>query len=208
MKAPKTIRFQSAFTLVEMLVTISIMILMAGLVVGSMGYVQDKQARSKAKVQIRRLAAAIENYRTDMGAYPGEPTGTDTGQFFGGVDASTDPEGRFSSLLYNALFHDGYQFAEEITQGNEDGVTDTIYLGELDPRGNKQGWIDDPTTTDVPRGLLIVDPWGNEYRYRVGDNAQNPDFDLWSAGKDGETNSADSASALNDPVNRDDERNF
>jgi hypothetical protein len=64
-------------------------------------------------------------------------------------------------------------------------------------------------TPPVPSATTTIkDPWGNEYRYRKGTNAQNPDFDLWSCGKDGLTNFGPSASDIQDPKNKDDIRNF
>jgi general secretion pathway protein G len=57
-----------------------------------------------------------------------------------------------------------------------------IYLAELDPANNKQGWTD-----GTGAATKIIDPWGMEYIYRRGDHAsaKNPDFDLASRGKDG-----------------------
>ena len=56
-----------------------------------------------------------------------------------------------------------------------------IYLPDLDPNSKGHGWIDG--TGDAAK---ILDPWGNEYIYKRGDNstAKNPDFDLASGGKD------------------------
>lgn len=59
-----------------------------------------------------------------------------------------------------------------------------IYLSDLDPNSKGQGWID-----GTGASARILDPWGNEYIYRRGDNsaAKNPDFDVLSKGKDGLT---------------------
>jgi hypothetical protein len=49
----------------------------------------------------------------------------------------------------------------------------------------------------------LLDPWGGEFGYRcLGD--QNPDFDLWSAGPDGEADPDDPGA----PVNRDNIENW
>lgn len=63
-----------------------------------------------------------------------------------------------------------------------------IHLAELDPNNDKQGWID-----DTGGSVKIVDPFGEEYIYRRGDDpqAKNPDFDLASKGKDGVIDTAD-----------------
>jgi hypothetical protein len=57
----------------------------------------------------------------------------------------------------------------------------------LNPDGNKQKWIQGTGAT-----ATIVDPWKNEYLYRTGASADNPDFDLWSMGKDGKTDASSS----------------
>lgn len=61
-----------------------------------------------------------------------------------------------------------------------------VYLGELDPNSNRQGW----TKTTSPG---IFDPFGNEYIYRTGAQARNPDFDLLSLGNDGVEDTAGSS---------------
>lgn len=200
MKTPSR-RHPAAFSLIELMAVITIIVILAGIVVGGMGYVSEKQARDKARVQIALLSKAIEEYKLDMGNYPGATAA------FGG-DAATDINGDFSTVLYNALFYEGWQYTNPDTPPDDWGTRATkIYLPELDPRNSKLGWVDPVTGTPPPpppASVPIKDPWGNNYRYRKGTNAQNPDFDLWSHGKDGNHN----AGNLNHAENRDDIRNF
>ena len=63
-------RGQAAFTLIELMAVITIIVILAGLVVGGMGFVSERQAKEKAKVQIALLSKAIEEYKLDMGNYP------------------------------------------------------------------------------------------------------------------------------------------
>jgi prepilin-type N-terminal cleavage/methylation domain-containing protein len=186
-------RHPAAFTLVELLAVITIIVILAGIVVGGLSHVRDKQAREKAKVQVSMLERAIDEYKLDMGAFPG------TGMNFGGL--ANDEDGASSEVLYTALFYDGWQYTDPATPPTDWKKATSIYLAELDPRSSQVGWLtpvgpDDPP----PANLKIKDPWGQDYRYRVGNIAQNPDFDLWSMGKDGKT----------DPANKllDDVRNF
>lgn len=81
---------------------------------------------------------------------------------------SNDGKGQ-SNKLYEALYLKGF---------NDNGK---IYLGELDPNNRSQGaWVKGSAGS-----ATIVDPFGEEYRYRSGSSTQrNPDFDLWSAGPD------------------------
>ena len=163
------------FTLVELIVTITIMILLAGLVVGGFGFVRDKQAQEKARIQIALLERGIDEYHLDMGVHPGEARG----------DADT-ADGDTSEVLYQALYYEGWYFLQNDSPVDEN-ATDTIYVAELDPVNTAQGWLGNLTSTTPVPTQKIIDPWGNPYRYRNGSNATNPDFDLWSAGKDGET---------------------
>jgi len=182
------------FTLVELIAVITIIILLAGLVVGGISYVRDRQDREKAKVQIALLSRAIEEYKLDMGVYPP----------FGMQD--TPAAGDISEELYTALFYEGYEASESSGTTTVPEKASKIYLAELDPTTSRQGWVKKSTGGSPDPDLKITDPWGNPYYYRKGSNAENPDFDLWSAGKDGKTNPANSD--LSNEDNRDDIRNF
>lgn len=83
--------------------------------------------------------------------------------------------------------------------------SEKVYLVELDPDNDQQGWRE---------GALIVDPWGNPYRYRanrplpngrVRVYAANPGYDIWSSGPDGESEtSANGGYDPDDDKNKDD----
>jgi len=169
-------RRRSGFTLIELLAVITIIVILAGIVIGGMKFVQDKQARDKAKLQVNLMGKALEEYKLDNGSYPAAATATGEKQ---------------SNMLYKALYWDG---ASDATK------TKKIYLAELEP-GGKQGW-----TEGTGESATIKDPWSNEYRYRTGTNAVNPDFDFWSVGKDGKTST--STTSPNTSDTRDDIRNF
>ncbi len=199
MKTPAR-RHSAAFTLIELMAVITIIVILAGLVIGGMGYVNEKQARNKAQVQIALLSKAIEEYKLDMGSYPGT-----TGDF--GGSTATAASGDSSKVLYTALFYQGYEYSNNPARSDPKGTKATkIYLPELDPRNSKQGWVTPATSTTPSANLPILDPWNNNYLYRVGTSAQNPDFDLWSKGKDGLTKPEDPS--MTQTNNKDDVRNF
>src|SRR5207247_3515298 len=62
-----------AFTLIELLVVIAIIIVLAGLILSTMGYVQKKGARSRAETEIAAMSAAIESYKATNAGYPESP---------------------------------------------------------------------------------------------------------------------------------------
>lgn len=181
----------AAFSLIEMLAVITIIVILATIVIGALGFVSDKQARSKALVQTGLLAKAIEDYRLDFNKYP-PSTNSSTG------------EGN-SHILFEALYWDSDGDGKGAAVGTSAGDEDQkIYLPELDPANNKQGW----TSGTASVKTKILDPWSKEYRYRSAEDAsgktnastQNPGFDLWSVGKDGKSNPG----SPKDKSNRDD----
>jgi len=210
---------RAGFTLIELLAVITIIVILAGLVVGGMGYVNEKQARSKAQTQIQLLSKGIEEYKLEMGFYP--PTTNKT-------SASSPTGTATSAILYTKLFYEGYSAIDNPPPANQTTnppKASRIYLADLDPTTSKQGWVDPITssTGTAPRptdGKTIKDPWGNEYCYRsafamsaqgaltANNGTMNPDFDLWSMGKDGQTNAGSNSTANTDAKNRDDIRNF
>lgn len=173
MKTRSLLNRHPGFTLIEMLVTITIIVALAGLSLGGFRFIESKKANTQAEIQIRLLEKAIEDYKFDNGVYPSSDTGTSG-----------------SNSLYLALYYDGAQ-DPPLNEGK-------IYLPQLDPENNKQGW-----TLGEEADVVLVDPWGNEYIYRTSENieAVNPDFDLLSKGKDGKTDTGGSDS-------KDDHNNF
>ena len=182
-----------AFTLIELMAVITIIVILAGIVIGGMGYVNEKQAREKAKVQVELLSKAIEEYKMDMGEYPGL------------LDDSPE-DGDVSEELYQALFRDGYEYTSQDPAPANWTKATKIYLPELDPTTSKQGWLDPVAAGTPPENVKIKDPWGGNYKYRKGANAQNPDFDLWSSGKDMQSDTE--SPELSSQKNKDDIRNF
>lgn len=61
---------RSAFTLVELLATMAVIVVLAGLVLGTLGYVNRKGAEGRAKAEVAALSAAIDSYKLDYGQYP------------------------------------------------------------------------------------------------------------------------------------------
>ena len=193
---------KAAFTLIELMAVITIIVILAGLVVGGLGYVTERQAKSKALVQIALLSKALEEYKLDMGTYP-STNNIATVSGSGGTNTS-------AVYLYQALFYEGYDYGKQATPPATWTKASKIYLPDLDPTSTKQGWVANVAT--VPVSTPVLDPWGNQYCYRTATTAagvanaatQNPDFDLWSMGKDGVSNPA----TPGDSKNRDDIKNF
>lgn len=63
-------RQRGAFSLVELLVVITVVAILAALSIMTLGYVNRKSAVSRAKAEVATLAAAIDSFRLDYGSYP------------------------------------------------------------------------------------------------------------------------------------------
>jgi prepilin-type N-terminal cleavage/methylation domain-containing protein len=59
-----------AFTLIELLIVVSIIAILAGLTLAGLGFVNRKGAESRALTEVAALSSAIENYKLDIGSYP------------------------------------------------------------------------------------------------------------------------------------------
>lgn len=184
------LRGRAGFTLIELMAVIVIIVILATLVVGGMNVVQNKQAESKTQIQVKLLEKSIEEYKLEMGKYPGTVENT---------PASGD---KVTKELYQALYYEGYKNSGGTAP---EGEASRIYLNDLDPITSKQGWVTTTTNSTPPASTTIRDPWDTEFRYRKGTNAQNPDFDIWSCGRNQKTD-ANSSAKTGD--NKDDIRNF
>ena len=158
-------RRQQAFTLVEMLTVITIILILAAILLNVAGYANNKAATSRAQGEIHAMSAALENYKADNGTYPTDG-GTD------GLNAKTtfDPGGyqTASQTLYRAL-----------TGDNDNDPTNTFSGTGKQYMEIKSNMM--PTGTNV----YIQDPFGNSYGYSTAyqansANGYNPTFDLWS----------------------------
>ena len=169
---------KSAFTIIELLVVIALIIILAGLILSTVGYVQKKGARSRAEAEIAAISAALESYKADNGIYPTDTTATNS------VDPSSDPPAGAK-----------YQAATKFLYGELSGDKD--YSGIVDPAEsqNKTYFAFKPqmlgATKDANGNTTAVnyirDPFGNSYGYSTmkasgGSGGYNPTYDLWSVG--------------------------
>lgn len=161
----------SGFTLIELIVTVTIIVILAGLVLSTVGYVQKKAARSRAETEIAALSAACENYRADNGIYPRNPDTDGLNAQIAG-NPNTSQYQRASLYLYNTLF----------------GATN----GSRTPdSGAKSYFVFKPnmlSPADQTQNVQFIrDPFANSYGYSTIQAATgntslgyNPTFDLWS----------------------------
>jgi general secretion pathway protein G len=161
---------QCAFTIVELLIVIAIVLLLAGLILATSGYVQTKGRRSRAEAEIAAISAALENYKADNGIYPIDTANGTTNT----LDART------------MLNPTAAQYA----------AASVFLYKELsgDPTGNRvptgKSYFSFKPNMLLPKDQAqavsaIADPFGYSYGYSTAYQASqskgyNPTFDLWS----------------------------
>jgi len=186
-----------AFTLIELIVVFTIIIILAGLVLSTVGYARKKGARARAETEIAAISAACESYKADNGIYP---TSADTNSLdpkTNGNPGSTpcpspcpDP-GAVTAYSQTSLF-----LYTQLSGMNPDGT----------PIAGARSYFSFKPNMLSPRQSLpitaILDPFGYSYGYSTaqasnpgGAAGYNPTFDLWSTA--GLTSSPPSAADQN-----------
>ena len=172
-------RSRAGFSLIELLVVVSIIVILAGITIGVMSRVSLKQDISQTRTNLLLVRNALEDYKNEQGFYP---VGQDS----------------LSSSVFMALSGD--------PTGQGQNPTEPIYL----PRLNDN----DPSLVGMFNGnKVIVDAWGESFRYRSALDANgqpvtnvknNGDFDLWSIGPDSEPSDVNGSGLLTSEQTQDD----
>jgi type II secretory pathway pseudopilin PulG len=164
-----------AFTLIELILVVGIIIVLAGLVLSTVGYARKKGALARAETEIAAITAACENYKADNGVYPNS-TGT------GGTDG-LDPS---TTNPVNYEMSCRYVYGEISADRDFDGTPDTntrSYMTFKEVSLLRADMSNPPSSSNPV--TAIRDPFGNSYGYSTmkasgGVNGYNPTFDLWS----------------------------
>jgi type II secretory pathway pseudopilin PulG len=151
-------RSPHAFTLVEMITVIAVIIILAGLVLGVSGYVQTAAAKQRAMAEMKAIATQCEAYKNDNGGYPqtGDTDELDPRKHF---DPSAKEYGDAIEDLYSALTGDFEP------QNNPDGKPEagnTIYITF---QRNQLSFSKEPGTGEIKEIKGIQDPFGLLYGY-------------------------------------------
>jgi prepilin-type N-terminal cleavage/methylation domain-containing protein len=180
----------AAFTLIELIVVIAIIVILAGLVLSTVGYVQKKAARSRAEAEIAAMSAACESYKADNGVYPrGQSTSTPAPTVPPYTVAATgtdDLNARVNTDATQKIYQDASRYLYEQLSGdiNLDLAMDTGGKSYFAFKNSMLAVIKDSNGNNI--GLShMKDPFGNSYGYSTANqenqnNGYNPTFDLWS----------------------------
>ena len=119
---------QHGFTLMELLVVVTVIGVVVGLVLQGAGYAQKKAARSRAEAEIAALSAALENYKSDIGDYP---SGTNT------TNTSSGNNAFLRAKLAPKSMKVYFEFSKKM--GTNSNISETNQ-SILDPFGNAYGY--------------------------------------------------------------------
>ncbi len=166
-----TNRFNCAFTLIELIVVITVIIILTGLVLSTVGYAQKKGARARAETEIAAMSAACESYKADNGVYPRD---NPTPGYTDALDAQQNGDPTQSAYQNASL----YLF----TQLSGLNQNQTPITGARSYFSFKPQMLSTDTNGNV---TAIKDPVGNSYGYSTANQSDatkgyNPTFDLWS----------------------------
>src|SRR5438034_2207286 len=176
-------RHYNAFTLIELVVVVGLILVLTGLVLSTVGYARKKGARARAETEIAAMSAACESYKADNAIYPRNNV-TDNLN----AQTSGDPS--------------SFQTASQYLYGELSGDRNFNYVIDPSEQGNRSyfAFKSNPPSADGTSnsGMLSItrsgntytvnyirDPFGNSYGYSTANqanpnNGYNPTFDLWS----------------------------
>lgn len=172
---------RKGFTLIELMATVALIVLLAGLALSTMVHHFAKAKRQKAIAQIQRLESALEGFKSDMGCYPAVLT--DGNEYFG----STVMDKTKRSSLIEAL--SGFdknknKIATYWDDANWHGPYLEFKKSELDSYGE------------------MIDPWRAPYLFDGSSSGRDlmnkSGIDIISTGPDREWDSSNENSSKND----------
>jgi type II secretory pathway pseudopilin PulG len=164
-----------AFTVIELLIVMGIILVLAGLILATSSYVQKKGQRARAEAEIAAISAAVENYKADNGIYP-QGVATNSLDPTSDLDPSAPPSGQTNKYSKAGLYLFEQLFG--VTSGNRSEIPSAKSYFTFKPN-----MLYPPSTGDI---VAIRDPFGNLYGYSTmkasnpANNGYNPTFDLWS----------------------------
>lgn len=198
---------RAGFTLTELLVVITIIVLLFALTVGGFTYAQRSASRSRTQIALTSIVSGLNNYNTDFGGYPEPESPAATIE----IAQKTYRVGS-AQMLYQALSGDG---VDQIRGANTEAA-EARSDGDIDEKEGANVKLKDMPKeiwAEMTGVYFMVDGFGKPFQYTRGvpvdptgvtqtPNAEtvNPTFDLWSYGEDEENITAFSVDTLTDPT--------
>ena len=155
-----------AFTLVELLVVISIIVVLMGLLIPAVGTVRENARKVQAKSDMIQIVNAIKSYNAEYGKYPLDPT------LVTGTNDYVCDTAQKAALVFDVLRN----------SFDSQSSVNTTKVPQLNPRGIT--FIEAPTVKDEasPKSGVSLkggvkgawyDPWGTVYKIAMDASYDN-----------------------------------
>ncbi|TDU81362.1 prepilin-type N-terminal cleavage/methylation domain-containing protein [Prosthecobacter fusiformis] len=184
----------AGFTIIELLVVITIIALLFALTIGGFTYAQRSAARSRTTVTLNAIKSALERYNNEFGEYPAPQN---AGDAIAIGDKSYSVGG--AAMLYQALSGDGFDNILIAQAPSNAGPPQSN--GSTEEEESKNIML-----TDMPKEMWIkrddryfmADGFGRPFQYEkavpvaLGEDQVtiNSTYDIWSYGEDEENTTA------------------
>jgi type II secretory pathway pseudopilin PulG len=174
----------NAFTLIELVLVVGIIIVLTGLILSTVGYARKKGARARAETEIAAMSAACESYKADNGIYPANAATNSLNAKTNGNPGSTPcpspcPDPNAATAYSDTSFYLYTQLSGDLN-GNR----------QIDAGETGRSYMAFQPKMLLPAGgtgivTAISDSFGYSYGYSTANQADpskgyNPTFDLWS----------------------------
>lgn len=213
-----------AFTLVEMLIVITIIALLAALTLGGYTYAMRSSKRRVTTGTFEAIKLALERYNSEFGEFPQPASNNQLAQFPPG-QSMYDTSG--AACLYQALTGDGYDQISGVTGNNATGAGGGGSSSDGKTEGTSEVknkmFVEVPQTIYTLKGstYILIDGFGHPFQYAKaatttpaaggGNNNNNNNnnnnattinstYDLWSYSEDEANTTKKSVNSLTDPT--------
>ncbi|MBN8422103.1 MAG: type II secretion system protein [Verrucomicrobia bacterium] len=209
-----------AFTLVEMLIVVTIISMLAALTLGGYTFAMRSSKRRLTTGTFEAIKLALERYNTEFGEYPQAANSNQMVQFPPGV-ATYDTSG--AACLYQALTGDGFDQIKGVTSsgtggGGSGGSSDGKVEGIAELKNKMLTEIPQTIYTRKGSSFILIDGFGHPFQYikaaipttATGANNNNNNnttpitinstYDLWSYSEDEVNTTKQSINSLTDPT--------
>lgn len=158
--------------MVEMMVVVGVIVILTGILIGSLPGIQSRINRGKVEAFIAELESGLSKYQIDNGIYPINEPGGDRDK--SGVEGA--------AVLYKHLSGDFDTDGEVDFNKNE-----KVYVSKLDYTSNKDS--KEPRSMALGGRYMVIDSYSNPIRYLCQPpnlpkgkdrETRNPTYDIWS----------------------------
>ena len=163
-------RLIAGYTLVEVLLVLSVILILGGITFGTVAGIQSARMKSIAMAEIALISDSLSRFHKSYGDYP----------ITEGIENNSIT---LSKALLGWKIFQGYP-AQMVDLKNvpPEGATSFIELSKILYEGNL------PFSDEIiPSNIRFIDPWGNAYvyAYKESNDWDNFSFVLYSKGPDG-----------------------